>query len=423
MMEYTPDQRAALDLIRGPQRSTMLVGGARSGKTTILCACILSRAARAVGTRHGIFRFRFNAVWASIGLDTLPKVARMMGVPLRTQISDRFFELPNGSQIWLGGLDEQERLEKILGQEFSTIYENEASQIPYMSHVTLMTRLAQTSSLIPQRHFVDLNPAGTSHWGYRLFVQNVDPDSRKPVPDPENYKWMEMHPEGNRANLSEAYLRSLAALPERARRRFYEGKFSDDIDGCLWPYEVIDKCRLGDHENPPGMRRIVVSIDPSGTRGAEDTRSDSVGIVVVGEGFDGHAYVLDDLTTNLGPAGWGRVAVTAYHHWKADSIIAERNFGGAMVEHVIRTSDARVPYREVVASRGKAVRAEPVSTLYERGMVHHIKRFSDLEEQMVNFSSAGYLGEKSPDRVDAMVWGVSDLMLSESTYDTTYSWV
>lgn len=435
MLDYTEKQVEALDLIRGPQRNTMLAGGARSGKTTIFCAAILSRAARAAGTRHGIFRFRFNAVWASIGLDTLPKTARLLGVPIRLRASDHFFELPNESQIWLGGLDEKKRLEKILGQEFSTLYENEASEIPYNSHVTLTTRLAETS-ILPQRHFVDLNPSGTAHWAPRLFVQGVDPETRKPLHNPRDYNWMRINPVDNRANLSPAYLRSLETLPQRARKRFYEGEFSDDIDGALWPYEIIDRCHVTAEGQTDGwgledyvayyrprMRQIVVSVDPSGTRGPEDKRADSVGIVVAGEGMDGHGYVLEDLTTNLGPAGWARVACDAYDRWLADRIIAERNFGGAMVEHTIRTHDPLVPFKEVVASRGKAVRAEPISTLYAKDMVHHVKRFSDLEEQMINTSSAGYLGEKSPDRMDAMVWAISDMMVGDSTYDSSMSWV
>lgn len=151
------------------------------------------------------------------------------------------------------------------------------------------------------------------------------------------------------------------------------------------------------------MERVVVAIDPSGTAGGEDERSDDIGIIVAGKGRDEIVYILTDRTCKLSPAGGGRVAVNAYHEFRADRIVAERNYGGTMVQHVIRTTDPRAAYKEMSASRGKAVRAEPVSALYEQGLARHAGRFAELEDQMANFSTAGYLGDKSPDRADAMV--------------------
>ena len=122
--------------------------------------------------------------------------------------------------------------------------------------------------------------------------------------------------------------------------------------------------------------------------------------------------MLADRTARLGPAEWGRVAVNAFHEFRADRIVAEQNFGGAMVEHVIRTAGPSVRVKTIVASRGKAVRAEPISALYEQSKVRHVGRFLPLEEQMLNMSTAGYVGAKSPDRLDALVWALSDLMLA-----------
>ena len=138
----------------------------------------------------------------------------------------------------------------------------------------------------------------------------------------------------------------------------------EDVQGALWTRDP------GPREPPvklPDMKRIVVAIDPSGTRGEEDS-GDSVGIVVAGLGTDDIGYVLADKTCKLSPDGWGRVAVQAYHDFKADRIVAERNFGGAMVEHVVKTVDQNVSYKEVTASRGKIARAEPISALYEQGL-------------------------------------------------------
>jgi phage terminase large subunit-like protein len=213
----------------------------------------------------------------------------------------------------------------------------------------------------------------------------------------------------NAANLAKDYL-------ERVKRRF-EGRrlgrqelyaeMLDDLPGALWMLDWIDSAR---RESAPDMQRIVVAVDPSGSAGEADD-GDSQGIVVAGLGVDGRGYVLADYSCKLSPSGWGRRAVDAYEVFRADRIIAERNYGGAMVEHVIRTANPKVPYREVTASRGKVVRAEPVAALYEQGRVSHVGTFPELEDQMCMIGPNGYVGEGSPDRADALVWALSDLML------------
>ena len=420
--KLTNKQAAAQMVMAGAQRHTLIVGGSRSGKTFLLVRAVVIRAMRAPGSRHAIFRFRGNSVWAAIGLDTLPKVMRMCypGVALTQHKQDGYFSFPNGSQIWLGGLDDKERAEKILGQEYATIYFNEASQIPYSSYLIAKTRLAQVCVTKPdgkelkQREYVDLNPSGTGHWTYRQFILKIDPDGRKPLSNPEQYDHFYINPADNADNLSPDYLIALQGMPEKQRRRFFDGKYISDIDGALWKLEDIDGGRI-DEVDLPEMARIVVAVDPSGTSGKDDNRSDDVGIVIAGKGYDGHAYILADWTCNLSPSGWGARAAEAYHRFQANCIIAERNFGGSMVEFVIMTADSQVPFKEVTASRGKAVRAEPISLLYERGKVHHVGRFPELEDQMSNFSTSGYMGAKSPDRADALVWALSDLMLDNLT--------
>jgi len=153
----------------------------------------------------------------------------------------------------------------------------------------------------------------------------------------------------------------------------------------------------------------VVAIDPSGTSGSDE--GDDVGIVVCGRGVDGRGYVLEDATCKLSPEGWARRAVTAYHRWNADRIVAERNFGGDMVRAVVRQVDATVPYKEVTASRGKHVRAEPVSALYEQGRVGHSGELAALEDELVLMTANGYAGEGSPNRLDALVWALTEVML------------
>jgi len=154
------------------------------------------------------------------------------------------------------------------------------------------------------------------------------------------------------------------------------------------------------------MQRIVVAIDPAVTSGES---ADETGIIVAGLGVDGFGYVLDDLTCRLSPEGWARRAVEAYHHYGADRIVAEVNNGGDLVESVLRTVDAKVSYKKVHASRGKRVRAEPIAALYEQRKVFHTKMFPELEDQMCNFVPDRVEG--SPDRVDALVWALTELML------------
>ena len=210
---------------------------------------------------------------------------------------------------------------------------------------------------------------------------------------------------------------------EIGRQEIY-AEILDDVQGALWTRDLIERAR-----EPcaiPDLQRVVVAVDPSGTRGAEDG-GDWIGIVVAGKGTDGRGYVLADRSCKLSPAGWGSRAVDAYHEFKASRIVAERNFGGAMVEHVIRTTDSRVAYGEVSASRGKIVRAEPIAALYEQGKVTHvggssrdargtpINSLALLEDQMCQMTTDGYVGEGSPDRVDAAVWALTETMLTRDT--------
>lgn len=213
----------------------------------------------------------------------------------------------------------------------------------------------------------------------------------------------------NAANLAQSFLDDVTSkyAGTRLGRQELNGEIVDDVPGALWTRAMLDSSRV---KAAPEMARVVVAIDPSGTDGGED--GDEVGIVVAGRGVDGRAYVIDDLSCRLSPDGWARRAITGYHRHGGDRIVAERNFGGAMVQAVIRNADRSVPFKEVVASRGKAVRAEPVSALFEQGRVSIVGSLPELEDQLVLMTPAGYLGETSPDRLDAMVWALTEVMLS-----------
>ena len=183
----------------------------------------------------------------------------------------------------------------------------------------------------------------------------------------------------------------------------------DDVPGALWTRQMIEQCHIA---QAPDMARVVVAIDPAVTSGDD---ADETGIVAAGKGVDGHAYVLADSSCRMSPDGWGRRAVNLYRAHKADRIIAEVNNGGDLVERVIRTVDAGIPYLAVRATRGKITRAEPVAALYEQGRVFHVGCFDVLEDQLCAFASDGYMGSDSPDHADALVWALHELMLGPST--------
>lgn len=179
----------------------------------------------------------------------------------------------------------------------------------------------------------------------------------------------------------------------------------EEVEGALWTQKLIDSTRV--KENPP-IIRIVVAVDPATTF---NKGSDETGIIVAGIGEDGQGYVLDDFTVKDTPHRWAKKAIEAYHQYEADRIIGEANNGGDLIETVIRTIDRKVSYKKVHAARAKKTRAEPVSALYEQGKVHHVGSLPKLEDEMVTWVPTETA--KSPNRIDALVWGLTDLMLKK----------
>jgi len=407
----TPKQVEGNRLLASPARHILLRGGSRSGKTFLICRAIVIRALKAPTSTHAILRFRFNHLKESIINGTMPAVMRTCfpDVPYVTNKTDWYTALPGDSRILYGGLDDKERTEKILGQEHSSIFLNECSQIAYQARNKAVTRLAQNLGLSLKAYY-DENPPSAAHWSYRMFMKKVEPSSGMPLPHPENYATLQMNPYHNRDNLPKEYLEELDSLPERERRRFRDGEFLSELPGAIWRLDDIEDNRVDPTQLPP-LIRIVVAIDPSGTSGDEDDRSDEIGIIVAGIDVKGHGYVLLDATGKYSPEGWARKALNLLDEFGADRIIAEKNYGGAMVENTIRAVRKTAPVRVVTASRGKIQRAEPVGALYEKGMVHHVGYFSELEDQMLSFTTNGYEGSGSPDHADALVWAMHDLMV------------
>lgn len=215
----------------------------------------------------------------------------------------------------------------------------------------------------------------------------------------------------NAANLAPAFMKAVVEkyAGTRLGRQELNAEMLDDVPGALWTRTMIDATRI---KAAPELRRVVIAVDPSGTSGSgTDGEGDDIGIIAAGVGIDGRAYVLEDHSCNLSPEGWARRVREAFTAHKADRIVAERNFGGAMVEAVIRATDKSLPITVVTASRGKIARAEPIAALYEQGRVSHVGGMAALEDQMCAMTPSGYLGDGSPDRADALVWALTELML------------
>lgn len=215
----------------------------------------------------------------------------------------------------------------------------------------------------------------------------------------------------NSANLAATYLQSVKDMYDGTRlgRQELYAEVLDEASGALWTRELLSKCEV-EVDDPLAfsetLARVVVSVDPAVSSNAE---SDMTGIVVAGMDINGVCYILHDATERYTPEGWAAKAIELYHLYGADRIVAERNQGGEMVRYTFKTIDETIPIKLVHASRGKFARAEPVSSLYERGRVKHVRGLDLLEDQMVQWEPLGSIG--SPDRLDAMVWAVTELAL------------
>ena len=218
--------------------------------------------------------------------------------------------------------------------------------------------------------------------------------------------------DANRAYLAESFLAEVQARygGTRLGRQELEGMLLEDAEGALWTTAGLEACRV---ERAPKLSRVVVAVDPAVTAGKA---SDECGIVVAGvlaegEPRDWRAYVLEDATVRGGPLDWARAAIAAMDRHGAERLVAEVNQGGDLVESVIRQVDPLVPFRALRAGRGKGLRAEPVAALYEQGRVRHLRGLGALEDQMCRMTVRGFEGRGSPDRLDALVWAIHELMI------------
>lgn len=212
----------------------------------------------------------------------------------------------------------------------------------------------------------------------------------------------------NRGNLSPAFFRQITEMYEGTdlgQQELY-ARILDEAENALWTRKIIEANRVR-QDQVPEMRAIVVGIDPAAKSRKENNET---GIIVGGLGTNGHGYVFEDASGRMKPDQWGKKAIELYRKYEANRVVYEDNMGGEMVGHVLGTIDKGVPIKGVTATKGKQVRAEPVQSLYQRGMIHHVGTFQQLEDDMCTWQPYEAALD-SPDRIDALVWVFTELMV------------
>ncbi len=267
--KLTFKQSQAALILSSDAKHILLFGGSRSGKTYSLVRSIIIRACKAK-SRHAILRLNFNHAKTSIWLDTLPKVLKTSfpDLSVHWNKTDYYITFPNGSEIWVAGLDDEKRIEKILGKEYSTIYFNECSQIGYTQIQIALTRLAEKSNL-KKKVYYDANPPTKRHFLYWLFVKGIHPETGIEL-EKDSYASMLMNPHDNLDNIDEDYISLLNSLDEKQRKRFLLGEFTDDSDGSAYyafnrdinvsnfdPRLCVGQIRIGMDFNVQPMTAIV----------------------------------------------------------------------------------------------------------------------------------------------------------------------
>jgi phage terminase large subunit-like protein len=249
---------------------------------------------------------------------------------------------------------------------------------------------------IPNRVILVMNPSNKSHWVFTHFL----------TPKRDDVTHVHTTYQDNIANLSESFLEQANRTKRNNPIRYkhiFGGEWLDESEGILWTRLMINQARTA--SQPQVTKRIVIGVDPATTATMD---SDETGIIVGCSDSNGNGYVLEDLSGRYSPSQWGALVASAFDRWGADCIVAEKNQGGDMVETIIRQHHKTARVKLVSATKGKAVRAEPIYGMYEQGKVYHVGQFPILEHQMVTFNPES---GQSPDRVDALVWLFTELLL------------
>lgn len=443
--KFNEDQKVAYALATNAAYKYLLFyGPSRSGKSFLILYILILRALRAPGSRHAVFRGARNACETTLFKLTLHQVLDKCFPGLKTQrgfdiaVSTMTVTFPNGSVLMFDGLD-ADRLDKILGNSFNSTFINECNddEIDYGTISQLMTRLdavtpTEDGKILQNKMFFDCNPRFFSDWEYKAFKLQINPDDGDAMPDANEWVAAKLRTEANQENIASDYIKTLHKGSAAKRQRFLVGEWTDENTHALFSETVIRDSRVPKPVDvvtaeetlamlaAQGIKleRVTIAGDPAVTA---DPKSDLTGITVQGYAVihnedtgkdEQHAYILDDLSDRYTPDAACRVIAEAYRKWGASRVILENNQGGLWLESTLRSHFPNVPLKFVNANSttgGKASRAEPVSALYEQKRVHHVGTFGALEAQMCDFGSPASR-RKSPDRMDALVWGVTELM-------------
>jgi phage terminase large subunit-like protein len=380
-------------------RYYLITGGRGSGKSWTLALFLLNLTYQ---KGHVILFTRYTLVSAFISIipEFLDKIEIMGKVQDFEVTQSEIINKLTGSKILFRGIKTSSgvntaNLKSIAGLSTWVIDEAEELTDPdVFDKVDLSIRAKENFN----RVILVMNPAYKSHWIYNDFVKKKRSDTT----------YIHTTYLDNKINLSDSFVQA-AEKTKRENPARYEhlflGTWLDDADGMLWNRAIIAKTRIVE---APNLSRIIVAIDPAVTA---NMNSDETGIIIVGKDSEGFGYVLEDLSGKYSPNHWAKVANDAAFRWNADCIVAEKNQGGDMVEAVLKSQGTNYRIKLVTATKGKYVRAEPVYSLYEQGQIYHVGSFPILESQMVTFDPDK---GKSPDRVDALVWGLTELMVKNN---------
>ena len=385
---------APLFAVEGP-RYTLLTGGRGSGKSYAL-SLALTTWLKTPGAKVLFTRYTLTSAHDSIIPEFLEKL-ELLGIADEFEVTKAGIRHRCGSEIIFRGIKTSEgvqtaKLKSIQGVNAWVLDEaEELTDKDVFEKIDLSIRDGRRSN----RVILCLNPAHKSHWLYNEFFN----------PKRADCQYIHTSYLDNKANLKAGYLKiaeDCAAANVRKHSHIWLGEWIEEVEGALWTWKMIQSAKPVNAI--PQMRRIVVAIDPAATSSAS---ADETGIIVAGEGVDGKYHVLSDQTMKGTPLEWATVAIREYKRFKADRIVAEVNNGGEMVEATLRMVDPSCSYRAVHATKGKMIRAEPISALYEQGMVFHHGNYRDMEEELMTYS--GKDGQRSPNRMDALVWALSAL--------------
>ena len=380
-------------------RYYLITGGRGSGKSWTLALFLLNLTYQ---KGHVILFTRYTLVSAFISIipEFLDKIEIMGKVNDFEVTQSEIINKLTGSKILFRGIKTSSgvntaNLKSIAGLSTWVIDEAEELTDPdVFDKVDLSIRAKENFN----RVILVMNPAYKSHWIYNDFVKKKRSDTT----------YIHTTYLDNKINLSDSFIQA-AEKTKRENPARYEhlflGTWLDDADGMLWNRQIIAKTRISE---APNLSRIIVAIDPAVTA---NMNSDETGIIVVGKDSEGFGYVLEDLSGKYSPNHWAKVSNDAAFRWNADCIVAEKNQGGDMVEAVLKSQGTNFRIKLVTATKGKFVRAEPVYSLYEQNKIYHVGSFPILESQMVTFDPDK---GKSPDRVDALVWGLTELMVKNN---------